>query len=379
MKAKLTRNHGFLSKNDTNVIKGVGMLMIIFHNFFHLIETATGENEFSFSTDTFRRFIDFSVQSPLDFIRFASSYFGHYGVQLFVFTSSYGLYLGYANKNISWLNFMKKRIGKLYPTLVLGIALSILIYMFQLKILPGLSIIKSMLLKLTLVYGFLPNEALSISGPWWFFSLIVQLYAVFPFLLWLLRKAGANSLLIVLSLFIGISMALDLFIEIPGMSVYFTFIGQLPVFALGLYFSVKGQIKISTTILLMALVIFSLGNVNQYAWYFSFLAITLIMVKALIWAIPIIRKSSNLSSFLEFTGSISLYLFVVNGLLRYPLVIIAQKYHNPFITLGLSLVFLAFVYLTAIILRSLQKQIQEFIDSGFKIRVLLQKIKSNKY
>jgi len=353
--------------------------MIIFHNFLHLIEKGTGENEFSFSKDNFRRFIDFSVESPLDFIRFASSYFGHYGVQLFVFTSSYGLYLGYANKNISWLNFMKKRIGKLYPTLVLGIALSILIYMFQLKILPGLSIIKSMLLKLTLVYGFLPNEALSISGPWWFFSLIVQLYAVFPFLLWLLRKAGANSLLIVLSLFIGISMALDLFIEIPGMSVYFTFIGQLPVFALGLYFSVKGQIKISTTILLMALVIFSLGNVNQYAWYFSFLAITLIMVKALIWAIPIIRKSSNLSSFLEFTGSISLYLFVVNGLLRYPLVIIAQKYHNPFITLGLSLVFLAFVYLTAIILRSLQKQIQEFIDSGFKIRVLLQKIKSNKY
>ena len=379
MEANQARIHGSLSKNDTNVIKGVGMLMIIFHNFFHLIETATGENEFSFSTDTFRRFIDFSVQSPLDFIRFASSYFGHYGVQLFIFISSYGLYLANTNKNISWLPFMKKRIRKLYPTLVLGIALSVLINLIQLKILPGLPVIKSILLKLTLIYGFIPNEALSISGPWWFFSLIVQLYAVFPFLLWLLRKAGANSLLIVLSLFIGISMALDLFIEIPGMSVYFTFIGQLPVFALGLYFSVKGQIKISTTILLMALVIFSLGNVNQYAWYFSFLAITLIMVKALIWAIPIIRKSSNLSSFLEFTGSISLYLFVVNGLLRYPLVIIAQKYHNPFITLGLSLVFLAFVYLTAIILRSLQKQIQEFIDSGFKIRVLLQKIKSNKY
>jgi len=379
MKANQARIHGPLSKNNTNVIKGVGMLMIIFHNFFHLIETATGENEFSFSTDTFRRFIDFSVQSPLDFIRFASSYFGHYGVQLFIFISSYGLYLANTNKNISWLPFMKKRIRKLYPTLVLGIALSVLINLIQLKILPGLPVIKSILLKLTLIYGFIPNEALSISGPWWFFSLIVQLYAVFPFLLWLLRKAGANSLLIVLSLFIGISMALDLFIEIPGMSVYFTFIGQLPVFALGLYFSVKGQIKISTTILLMALVIFSLGNVNQYAWYFSFLAITLIMVKALIWAIPIIRKSSNLSSFLEFTGSISLYLFVVNGLLRYPLVIIAQKYHNPFITLGLSLVFLAFVYLTAIILRSLQKQIQEFIDSGFKIRVLLQKIKSNKY
>jgi len=379
MEANQARIHGPLSKNDTNVIKGVGMLMIIFHNFFHLIETATGENEFSFSTDTFRRFIDFSVESPLDFIRFASSYFGHYGVQLFIFISSYGLYLANTNKNISWLPFMKKRIRKLYPTLVLGIALSVLINLIQLKILPGLPVIKSILLKLTLIYGFIPDEALSISGPWWFFSLIVQLYAVFPFLLWLLQKGGPNSLLIVVFLFVGISMALDLFIEIPGTSVYFTFIGQLPVFSLGLYFAAQGQIKISTTILLMALVIFSLGNINQYAWYFSFLAVTLIMLKALIWAIPIIRKFANLNFFLEFTGSVSLYLFVVNGLLRHRLITTAEKYNDPFITLGLSFVFLAFVYLMALILRYLQKQIQEFIDSGFKIRLLLQKIKTNKY
>jgi peptidoglycan/LPS O-acetylase OafA/YrhL len=379
MKAKLTRNHGFLSKNDTNIIKGVGILMIIFHNFFHLIEKATGENEFSFSEDNFRRFIDFSVGTPLDFTRFASSYFGHYGVQLFIFISSYGLYLSYAHKNISWFPFMKKRIIKLYPTLVLGIALSVLINLVQLKILPGLPVIKSILLKLTLLYGFVPNEALTINGPWWFFSLIVQLYAIFPFLLWLLRKAGPDSLLIVIFLFIGISMALDLFIGIPGTSVYFTFIGQLPVFSLGLYFAARGQIKISTTILLMALVIFSLGNINQYAWYFSFLAVTLIMLKALIWAIPIIRKFANLNFFLEFTGSVSLYLFVVNGLLRHRLITTAEKYNNPFITLGLSFVFLAFVYLTALILRSLEKQLMEFIDSGFKIRTLLQKIKTNKY
>ena len=89
MEANQARIHGPLSKNDTNIIKGVGMLMIIFHNFLHLIEKGTGENEFSFSKDNFRRFIDFSVESPLDFIRFASSYFGHYGVQLFVFTSSF--------------------------------------------------------------------------------------------------------------------------------------------------------------------------------------------------------------------------------------------------------------------------------------------------
>ncbi|HZW65848.1 MAG TPA: hypothetical protein VFF23_09185, partial [Hanamia sp.] len=74
-----------------------------------------------------------------------------------------------------------------------------------------------------------------------------------------------------------------------------------------------------------------------------------------------------------------LYLFVVNGLLRFPLKILAQKYNNPFITLGLSLIFLAFVYFAALILRSLEKQLMEFVDSGFKVRPLLQKMKSNNY
>jgi peptidoglycan/LPS O-acetylase OafA/YrhL len=274
---------------------------------------------------------------------------------------------------------MKKRIKKLYPTLVLGIALAVVIYIFEQQLFPGLPMIKSILLKLTLLYGFVPNEALTISGPWWFFSVIVQLYAIFPLLLWLVREKGPNSILVVVFLFVGISMTLDLFVKIPGTSVYFTFIGRLPVFALGLYFATQQQIKISTTILLLSLVIFSLGNVNQYFWYFSSIAITLILVKALIWAIPFIRKFVNLTSFIEFTGSISHYLFVVNGLLRFPLKILAQKYNNPFITLGLSLVFLTFVYFTALVLRSVEKQLQEFVDSGLKVRPLLQKMKSNKY
>lgn len=378
MKAKQQSYYGPLSKNDTNIIKGVGMLMIMFHNFLHLIEKGTGENEFSFSADNFKRFIHFTIGNPLDIVRFGSSYFGHYGVQLFIFISSYGLYLSSGKENISWLPFMKKKIRKLYPSLVLGIALAILIYICQYKTLP-VGVIKSILLKLTLVFGFIPNEALSISGPWWFFSLVVQLYAVFPFLLWLLRKSGPNSLLIVGLLFIGLSMALDLFVYVPGTSVYFTFIGQLPVFSLGLYFAAQREIKISVTVLLLSVIIFSLGNVNQYAWYLSFIAVTLIILKGLIWAIPTIRKFPNLNSFLQFTGNISLFLFIVNGLLRHPLITIAEKYQNPFITLGLAFVFLAIVYFTALILRFMEKQLQEFIDSGFKIQPLLQKIKSNKY
>src|SRR5690606_878218 len=92
------------SKNDTNIIKGLGILMIMFHNFFHLIKPMIGENEFEFSADNFKRFIHFTSSDPFNLFRFASSYLGHYGVQLFIFISSYGLFLGYRNKNIQWLS-----------------------------------------------------------------------------------------------------------------------------------------------------------------------------------------------------------------------------------------------------------------------------------
>lgn len=379
MKTKRLIVHGQLSKNDANIIKGLGMLMIIFHNFFHFIPVGPGENEFSFSTDNFKRFLHFTIANPSDFIRFTSSYFGHYGVQLFIFISSYGLFLAYRNKNISWANFMKRRITKLYPALVLGIGLFLLIYVFQLQILPGLSILKSVFLKLTLLFGFIPNEALTISGPWWFFSMIVQLYAIFPLLLWILRRKGPNALLVIVFLFIGLSMILDLYMKIPGTSVYFTFIGQMPVFSLGLYFAAQPQIKISTSILILSVIVFALGNVNQYAWYFSFIAITLILLAGVILLIPIIRKFRLLNSFLEFTGSISLFLFAVNGMLREPFVILAEKYHNAVINLGLSFAFVIFVYFVALIIRLFEKLMQEFFSTRLNVGSLLQKMKSNTY
>ena len=371
--------HGPFSKNDTNIIKGLGILMIMFHNFFHLIAPETGENEFAFSADNFKRFIHLTSSYPLDFIRFTSSYFGHYGVQLFIFISSYGLYLAYRNKNVRWLNFMKRRIGKLYPTLVLGIGLFMLHVFFQSHQLPDLADLKSILLKFTLLYGFIPNEAETLSGPWWFFSVIVQLYALFPLLLWVLRKTGPNALLVIALSFIAISMILDLFIKIPGTSVYYTFIGQMPIFSLGLYFAAQPQIKISKSILILSIVVFAFGNVNQYVWYFSFVAITLILLAGVILLIPIIRKFKYLSPFLEFTGSISLFLFVVNGLLRWHLIAMAEKYGNTFLTLSLSFAFIAIVYFVALIIRFLERQIQEFIATGYKIQPLLQKMKTNIY
>lgn len=368
-----------LSKSDSNIIKGLCMLLIMFHNYFHLIIPRTGENEFEFDPDNFQRFIHFITIDPLNIIRFTSSYLGHYGVQLFIFISSYGLYLSYKDRGLSWLSFMKKRIGKLYPTLVIGLVLIFLLIVFEGRGFPSGHQVKIGLLKLTLLYNFIPSEALSFSGPWWFFSVIVQLYAIFPILMAVIKKFGSNSMLVTALIFIGISMAFDLYTDIPRFSIYFTFIGQLPVFSLGIYFASQEKIKISAVVLSIALVVFALGNVNQYVWYFSFVAVTLLLLAAIIMIMPLLARFKRLNSFIIFTGSISLFLFVIHGSLRNPFVAIAEKYDNPFLTFVLSFGFIAVSYLVALMIRIIEKQAQEFIHSGYNVKILLAKIRANDF
>lgn len=171
-----------LTRHQTNLLKGIGMLMIMFHNFFHLLDPSPGQNEFDFSLSNFENYITLSKLNPFDFTRYWSSYFGHYGVQIFIFISSYGLYLSYKTKKIHLIPFLKKRLIKLYPTLLIAVIL-LLILSIVYNGFPSIERLIHILLKLTLLFNFIPGEALSISGPWWFFSLIFQLYLVFPILL----------------------------------------------------------------------------------------------------------------------------------------------------------------------------------------------------
>jgi len=40
------------SKEQTALLKGLGILLIVLHNFFHNLTPVIGENEFSFSAET---------------------------------------------------------------------------------------------------------------------------------------------------------------------------------------------------------------------------------------------------------------------------------------------------------------------------------------
>jgi peptidoglycan/LPS O-acetylase OafA/YrhL len=364
------------SKSETNFIKGIGILMIMFHNYFHIIPPITGENEFSFSSHDFDNFISLLSSNPFSSIRYIFSYFGHYGVQLFIFLSSYGLYLSYKERELHFLKFLKKRLLKIYPALVIVVLLLLLFIIGYEAGLPEPEKLKSILLKLTLLFNFIPGEALSVSGPLWFFSLIVQLYFMFPFLLFISRKYGENVMLFMALGFVIISLLFNPFFVQHDLSLYFTFIGQLPVFCLGIYFAARPTIKISNGIILVALLLFLTGNVNEYLWHFSFAAFTILMLATFIFLIPLLKRFKKLNIFLVFTGSFSLFLFAVHGMVRYPFEAIAEKYNDSIITTLLCFVYVAGTYLFAEIIRWVESKLQALVTSDSALSRVLSRDKN---
>ncbi len=106
---------------DTLQFKGIAIVMIVFHNFFHLVRSTPHENEFHFSIRNSHIFWNTIIGSPEEFIRCCFSFLGHYGVQIFIFLSAYGLTKKFMASQQPYLGFIKSRFLKIYPVFFLAI------------------------------------------------------------------------------------------------------------------------------------------------------------------------------------------------------------------------------------------------------------------
>ncbi|MEJ6791608.1 MAG: acyltransferase family protein [Lacinutrix sp.] len=194
-----------LSLKDTTVIKGIGILLIVCHNFLHWIKPMLGENEFSFIPKFAQNFIDGLGSNPGNFLQYLVAFAGHYGIHLFVFISGYGLTKRYINSDVCYLDFIKKRITKLYPVFAIALfALFLYNYLiFKMEFNSDVAI--DFLTRFTLVANLIPKEVFVLNGPFWFYSMIVQLYLLFPLLLILQKKNAYLLYLISLVFFVLIS------------------------------------------------------------------------------------------------------------------------------------------------------------------------------
>ena len=80
-----------VSRRDSAFLKGFAILAIVLHNFCHWIPGSVIENEYNFSVQNSVDLIDILRNDGPHLVLNLFSYFGCYGVPVFLFISGYGV------------------------------------------------------------------------------------------------------------------------------------------------------------------------------------------------------------------------------------------------------------------------------------------------
>ncbi|CAM2840120.1 acyltransferase family protein [Moritella viscosa] len=346
-----------ITKVDSNILKGLGILMIAIHNFMHRFPTPS-ENEMEFTSGKVFNLFDILLTEPAGIIRALFSYFGHFGVQIFIFLSAYGLMKKYAkNENkLLYIKFIIDRLVKIYPMFLLAIV-SYFIFMFTFNVVYNgmgfaewfIPLSKPLIFKLSLLYNFYPYQGLSLVGPWWFLSFIFQFYLIFPFMLAMFKRFGNVFLIAISFVCIAISLLTNGYLY-SNVSVFITIIGHMPVLCLGIYLAQDKPVNLPNWLFGVSIAAFAAGNFNEYSFLVSHFFFCIILLFIFSFILKNIKEGSLAFKICMFFGTISMPLFLVNGFLRTPWEGMARGINNELITIVLCLLFLAIASLYSVFL-----------------------------
>ncbi len=320
-----------------------------------------GENEFNFKAEYFTNFITNMSLDPSSSFQFISSYLVHYGVQLFIFCSGYGLSVAYGRQNIDYWKFIKKRLIKLYPVFTIALC-ALIIYKYVIfKTEFTTETVKDIVLRYTLIANFVPGKVFVLSGPYWFYSMIVQLYLCFPLLMWLHKKRKYGLWVVLVASCIFILLTNDYFSSMK-LSLYYGFVGNLPVFVIGMLFALKGQALTNKPklVVILSFIVFGLGQFTPFFWHFTQLAFIL-------FSVPLLMKlykylsSQGMTRFLIFTGGISMYIFAVNGFMRTPWVYWANAAPSKAYVYIYALAYFVSVFVAALVIKKIEKHVLKIL------------------
>jgi len=334
------------TKKETTLLKGIAIILIVFHNFFRWVHPITGENEFYFNPYYSLNSIDIVLNNWLQIFNVFFNFFGHFGVQIFIFLSAYGLAVSYGEREIKWTKFVWSRFKKLYPIFILGAIIYILFYVFRNGILPPNEVFYDILLQLSLVANFIPGKAMVITGPWWFFSLIFQFYLVFPLIMLGYKKFKTRFLVVIGLLSLIVLYIFNPFFISLQLNLLQTFIGHLPEFLLGVAFAFRKEIKLNWWIVSLSLALFVISCFIEHFWILGFISFTVffIWLHKNIYTAKIAAKPFTL---LFFIGNISVYIFVIHGFLRERFLGLGNSMNDPIMGILGSLIFFAFVLIVS--------------------------------
>ncbi len=178
-----------LTRAECNALRGIAIIGIVLHNYCHWLRGIVRENEYQFFESNVEGLNGVLAHPDALLPIHLLSFFGHYGVPLFLFLSAYGLVRKYEGptlhpvSQVAPLPFIWHHYQKLFKMMFAGFVAFVVID----TIMPrghhyrALDIVA----QLGMFNNVLPNpDQIIWPGPYWFFGLMLQLYVVYRLLLY---------------------------------------------------------------------------------------------------------------------------------------------------------------------------------------------------
>lgn len=346
-------NIELLSRAECNVLRGLAIIGIFLHNYCHWIGPVVKENEYRFFQRHATAFAQAMSSPDLLWPMHIVSFFGHYGVPIFLFLSAYGLERKYNNpvfgnsspnsssrgetlseegktlrthtlhtgQDVGIWAFICKHFVKLFRLMITGFICFIVVD----AVTPGSwhYNVTQIVAQLGMFNNLLPNPDQNIwPGPYWFFGLMMQLYIVYRLLLYRRHWGWTVGLM-------AICLGIQFFLgpESEAMNRYrYNFMGGMVPFGMGLLFARYGEriilVRLGTAAMWMSLFVTSclIVSMSYSFWWWNIIPL-LICVAGVYFVKAVQTLTSNpmgvmLWKVLEWFGGISGALFVIHPVLR---------------------------------------------------------------
>ncbi len=188
-----------LTRSECTAMKGIAILGIILHNYCHWLKDIVRENEFTWQQLRCDRLLEV-LQQPDELLPMhLFSFFGHYGVTVFLFLSGFGLVMKYERSplpKVGIWRFLRYNYLKLFRILIVGFVLFVMLD----AITPAMHRYKAseVIAILGMYANFLEHPAQVVwPGPYWYFSVTLQLYILYRLVFFRWRHWGVVVALIV--------------------------------------------------------------------------------------------------------------------------------------------------------------------------------------
>lgn len=181
-------------------MRGVAIIAIMLHNYCHWLRGIVRENEYTWQQFKFEEFWRLTLHPDELLPMHLLSFFGHYGVPVFLFLSGYGLVKKYELGNLPEVGvwrFVRYNYLKLFRIFIVGFVAFIMLD----AITPAMHRYAwtEVVAMLGMYANFLehPSEVVW-PGPYWYFSITLQLYILYRLIFYRWRHWGVILAAIVL-------------------------------------------------------------------------------------------------------------------------------------------------------------------------------------